>query len=239
MAYFKNGTDAIKYVRNKTDTIMLSFSRGKDSIAAWLVLREHFPRIIPVHMHAVPHLSFVDESLAYYEKFFGTHIIDVMHPAGMRTLNQYGFQSPENCSVIELFRIPNLTFNQLFIEIGKDLGLEKPWVATGVRGCDTLVRRTVWKRFGAVTENTHKFKPIIEYTKDDVLKIITANGVKLPYDYVMFGRTIGRTIWGFLKPLKEHLPDDFERIKDFYPMVDVELLRREYADDERAFRSQP
>lgn len=33
-------TEAIKYVRAQTDTVVLKFSCGKDSIAAWLVLRE-------------------------------------------------------------------------------------------------------------------------------------------------------------------------------------------------------
>lgn len=39
---------AIAHVRAQTDTVMLSFSAGKDSIAAWLALRDRFPKIIPV-----------------------------------------------------------------------------------------------------------------------------------------------------------------------------------------------
>ena len=35
---------ALAEVRAETDTVMLSFSRGKDSLAAWCVLREHSSR---------------------------------------------------------------------------------------------------------------------------------------------------------------------------------------------------
>ena len=54
---------------------LLGFSRGKDSIAAWLYLRGFFSEVIPFHCSSIPHLSFVDESLDYYEDVFKTKII--------------------------------------------------------------------------------------------------------------------------------------------------------------------
>ena len=52
----------------------LGFSRGKDSIAAWIYLKRFFKRIIPFHCASVPHLKFVDDSLEYYEDFFATKV---------------------------------------------------------------------------------------------------------------------------------------------------------------------
>ena len=45
--------EAIEWLKERTDTIVLSFSRGKDSIAAWLRYRKHF-KVLPFHLEVVP-----------------------------------------------------------------------------------------------------------------------------------------------------------------------------------------
>jgi hypothetical protein len=55
-------------------TCIFGFSRGKDSLAAWLYLRRFFKKIVPFHCCGVPHLSFVDQSLDYYDGWFGTRV---------------------------------------------------------------------------------------------------------------------------------------------------------------------
>lgn len=71
---------AIAEVRALTDVALLAFSRGKDSIATWLTLRDAGFRVVAFHMEIVPGLSFVEESLKYYEDLFGQHIYRVLHP---------------------------------------------------------------------------------------------------------------------------------------------------------------
>ena len=43
------------------ETVILAFSRGKDSLAAWLALREAGVNVVPYHMYLIPELRFVDE----------------------------------------------------------------------------------------------------------------------------------------------------------------------------------
>ena len=59
--------------------VLLSFS-GKDSLAAWLFLVERGFDVIPYFCYVVPHLSYDDEVLDYYEKFFKTKIYRFLHP---------------------------------------------------------------------------------------------------------------------------------------------------------------
>ncbi len=68
--------------------VLLAFSRGKDSIAAWLALREHGVEVVPYHLYSIPGLTFVDESLKVFEDFFDTKIIDLPHPALYRWLTR-------------------------------------------------------------------------------------------------------------------------------------------------------
>lgn len=75
MANPLSGIKTIQKVREMQDKTLLAFSTGKDAIAAWLAIREHFDEVIPYYLYLIPDLEFVEESLAYYEKFFGTKII--------------------------------------------------------------------------------------------------------------------------------------------------------------------
>ena len=70
--------------RRRSPRVLLSFSTGKDSIAAALALRRAgFDEVQPFYMYQVPgNLEFIEESLAYYERtlFDGVHIVRVPHP---------------------------------------------------------------------------------------------------------------------------------------------------------------
>lgn len=64
------------------ETVILAFSRGKDSIAAWLALREAGVEVLPYHIYLIPDLAFVDKSLAYFAEWFGCGpILNLPHPS--------------------------------------------------------------------------------------------------------------------------------------------------------------
>jgi hypothetical protein len=46
--------------------VLLGFSRGKDSLAAWLAMREHGIDVVPYHLYSIPGLRFVDDSIAFF-----------------------------------------------------------------------------------------------------------------------------------------------------------------------------
>ena len=73
------GEEVIGQVRAACQDTLLAFSAGKDAIAAWLAIRPHFERVIPYYLYLVPGLEFVEESLAFYERFFGAKIARLPH----------------------------------------------------------------------------------------------------------------------------------------------------------------
>ena len=93
------GADTIREVRAQQSETLLAFSTGKDAVAAWLAIREHFDAVHPYYLYIVPGLEFVDESLDYYERFFGVRIARLPHPSLHRMLNNFVFQPPERCAV--------------------------------------------------------------------------------------------------------------------------------------------
>ena len=76
----------IERIAETTDTVILSFSAGKDSIAAWLAIRPYFKRIVPYFLYIVPDLEFVEQSVRYYEDFFETRIYRMPHTSWFRML---------------------------------------------------------------------------------------------------------------------------------------------------------
>lgn len=96
-----SGIETIEKVRQSQDKTLLAFSTGKDAIAAWLAIRDSFDEVIPYYLYLIPDLEFVNESIDYYERFFNTKIIKLPHPSLYRLLNNFIFQPPERCLVIE------------------------------------------------------------------------------------------------------------------------------------------
>lgn len=89
------------------ENILLAFSRGKDSIAAWIALQESglFKNIIPVYLYPVPDLKFDTESLKYFEDVFQTHIYRLPHPSFYRMMYKNLFQPPGRLwAVFDFFR---------------------------------------------------------------------------------------------------------------------------------------
>lgn len=85
------GEELLAFARERfPEPWLISFSCGKDSLAAWLWLRERGIQLVPYYLYWVPGLSFVEEALAYYEEFFGTHIIRLPHPYFYRTPSASG-----------------------------------------------------------------------------------------------------------------------------------------------------
>ena len=226
-----SGPATIAAVRETTDTVLLSFSGGKDSLAAWLKLREHF-RVVPVFLYRVPGLRFVDEKLEEYEGQFGTHIIRLPHPSSYRMLGEMVFQPPENCAVIEELGLPEFryTYDDLFQLVREEWRLpETTWVATGVRSADSPNRRASINRYGSTREARKPpvMFPVHDMRKDELVQLIRSSGVKLSVDYKLFGRSFDGIDLRYLYPLAEHYPDDFRRILDFFPLADLELFRYE------------
>lgn len=208
--------------------VLLAFSRGKDSIAAWLALRDAGVDVIPYHMYLVPDLAFVEESLAYFADWFGYKIHNIPHPSLYRWIGSCTFQAPERLAIIEAARLPSPEYASIIGMLRTDLGLPADtWIADGVRACDSPVRRLSIARHGPMKAGSRKVSAIWDWSVAEVRERIEAAGVELPVEYEWFGRSFDGLDHRFLGPLRDHAPDDYQRVLDWFPLADLELFRRE------------
>jgi 3'-phosphoadenosine 5'-phosphosulfate sulfotransferase (PAPS reductase)/FAD synthetase len=222
---YSNADEICKLMAKENDTIMLSFSMGKVSIASWLFAKKHFKKIIPVYFYGIPNLEFIKKQVDYFENYFDTKIIQLPHPTLVDQLNYGLFMGINEIRIINRLQFPDVKYDSFFDLLREKYG--EMYVAIGNRACDNVQRYTSFITHGAINRNRRTFWPVFDFTDSHVLQIIQENNVKLPIDYKMFGKTFDGMQERFLLPLKNEFPEDFERIKAIFPLVELELLRYE------------
>ena len=215
-------------LREEGRTVLVAFSGGKDSIAAELALQEAGVETELAHMYLVPGLKFVEDGLARLEDQLGKRIRRYPHPSLWRWLTEYVFQPPERIGTIEATGVRTYDYAGLWKMVKKDAGLpQDTWVADGVRAADSIVRRASFTRHGLMKFDSRKVSPIADWLKAETLGIIERHGVDLPVDYQWFGRSFDGLDYRFLGPLRDNAPDDYQRVLDWFPLAELEVLRHE------------
>jgi hypothetical protein len=213
--------------------VLLAFSGGTDSIAAWLHMRGHFDRIVPVYYYLVPDLEFVEAGLRYFERWFGEKIIRLPHPSLHRMLDNLVFQPPvkSRLNVLDWAGLPALTYDSLRVAVAHmNLGWEpdQAWIAVGTRACDSPHRRMAFNKWGPVKEKGKTFYPVWDWNKARVVDTIREAGVKLPCEYRVFGRSFDGIDFRFLHGIRERWPRDYARILEWFPLAELEWKRWEF-----------
>lgn len=218
----------IAEIRAKSPEILLSFACGKDSIAAWLAVRERFEAVHAFYLYLVPGLEFVEESLDYYERFFGCRIGRYPNPNLYRMLNGLVFQPPERIEVVEQVGLPNFDRDDVAAAFAEDVGAPKDaYTAIGNRISDNLTRRMAFKRTGAINARRRTFWPVFDWSNARLRDEFRRHNVKLPIDYRLFGRSFDGIGLRYLWPIKKNFPRDYARILEWFPLADLEVWRHE------------
>lgn len=223
------GEELLAFARERfPEPWLISFSCGKDSLAAWLWLRERGIQLVPYYLYWVPGLSFVEEALAYYEEFFGTHIIRLPHPYFYRYLDDCMYQLPHQVATINAMQLADFDFIDCDHVAAECAGLVDPLVVIGIRIDDGIDRRRMVQQKGAIGLVRRRFfYPLWDWSLDQTADIIRRHGVRLSREYRIMGRTIAAWDYQYLKPLQQHFPADYERLKQWFPLIDLELFRYE------------
>ncbi|ACU37174.1 hypothetical protein [Actinosynnema mirum] len=192
-------------------------------------MREAGIEVVPYHLYLVPGMRFVDDSLKFYEDFFGTPILNLPHPSLFRWLNALLFQPPERAAVIEAAQLPEPTYEELSDLIRADLGLPEAWNADGVRAADSPNRRMAMVTHGPQREHLRKVSIVWDWRIADVRAALARHHCPLPPEYEWFGRSFDGLDFRFLDPVRRHAPDDYEQILRWFPLADLEVFRRDLA----------
>jgi hypothetical protein len=227
---YLKGREWREWVRAQSPVVMVGLSFGKDSLATFHSLLDTWSRdeIVGYWLYSHPNLDWQRRQLAYYRRELGIDIVAVPHRSLRLQLEECLYQPPQNRAVIWQHDIIGVDYEEVYASIAVAAGIaeHKPWVAHGVRAADSPVRRIVITQRGPYNLKTRTFYPIWDERKREVVERIRDLGVKLPVDYRIWGRTFDGLDHRFIAPLAEQLPEDYARLRELFPLMELEFLRR-------------
>ena len=219
-----------KIAKKSNGVVLLGFSRGKDSLCAWLQLRRYFSRIIPVYGCNLPHLEIQERALRYYEDVFGEHIIRMMFPGEFAGVKNLEFQLPDDEEFISKWNVPlGLDMNDVMNMVRYCLNLPKAWAAYGINASDSMQRRILVTQRQGIQKKAKSFYPCWDWSHEQIISTVEESGLKVAPEYNFTSRTLG----GFppirwIEPLEAAYPQDVRKLKLYYPLIWADVMRMTY-----------
>lgn len=210
--------DQIKTQATINDSVLVSFSMGKDSIAVMDMCFKYFKNVQPFFMYMVPGLKFQEEALSKYEHHYKKKIIRVPH---FETADFYRFGSFRDPD----YSVPRVKIKSIYDYLRSKTGI--CWIAGGEKINDSIVRRAMLKHSGSIDEQRLRFYPVMYWTDKDVKQYIKMHGLLYP----KFNRELGFSFHSLagkeLSAIKRIYPQDYQRILKFFPEAEAGVLQYE------------
>ena len=209
----------------------LMFSRGKDSLAAWLNLKRYFTRIIPVHCASYPGLKHVKDALDYYERMMETKIIRLVGEELAMALPRAMYQTWDDIEELEELDTPDFSKLDIIEQLRHDFNLPRAWCAVGLSMNDSIDRRIYIQKTGGKNKSNLTWYPNADWPRAEIIRAVRESGVKLSGEYRWACRTLGGVPSATVnRILREHYPEDWDRVQAMYPLAWAKTLREKYLD---------
>lgn len=209
--------EPIKAASRVTDSVIVGFSGGKDSIVTLDLCCRYFKIVHVFFMYQIPGLSFQEASIRYVENRYKVDVMRIPH-FELSNFLRYG-----------VFRKPDF-----------ELGIVKPidvytwlrlqtntwWIAAGERINDSIVRRAMIKQSGSVDYKRGRFYPIAAFTKADIVGYIKHHKLKVSPESNILGHSFRSLMPDDLSAIKKHYPSDYKKVIDWFPLAEAGLFRQ-------------
>lgn len=210
--------DPVKTMSRITDSVLVGFSGGKESIVVLDLCMRYFKNVKVFFEYMVPDLTFEERTLRWYENHYNIEII--RFPC--EDLSEYFYYG--------VFRASDPTFPHVsetdvfnYLRLQNDIW----WVATGERINDSIMRRARIKKSSSIDANFGRMYPVANWTEKEIRDYIKHKKLYLSPEQKTRGHSV--TCFGAndLTYIKEHYPEDFEKIVYLYPFAGAIVKRNE------------
>lgn len=114
--------DPIKAQSKITDSVIVAFSGGKESVVVLDLCFRYFKNVKPFFMYIAPDLSFQERTLSWYEKKYQTEIIRLPHMDVSEFFHYGSFRQPD-------YTFPIVSINDIYQYVR--LQTDMWWIAAG------------------------------------------------------------------------------------------------------------
>lgn len=203
-------------LRKETDSVIVAFSGGKESLCVLDLAVQVFPIVKLVHLEFVSGLRCVEDSLDFARLRYGLDIHYLPHAWMVNALQtgEYRFSS------YKLDKLKMLKYGDMYEVAKAELGCQH--LLTGARRSDSRQRRILMDQ--GLFPGIH---PLADWSKSHVLAYLKRHQIPLPPQ--MKGSTTNISIsmqdiiW-----LAETFPDDFDRFRKVFHFAPAAVARKRF-----------
>lgn len=211
----------ISEIKKDSDSAIILFSGGKDSIVLLDICAKEFKRIVPIYMYFVPGMGHIEKKMRQFEKIYNIEVLHLPHWA----VSHYHANSYMQVGLNDnAAKMPKLRVKDIENLARKKTGIE--WVFDGIRVADSMARRMRLKtyRLNAICDESKRAHPLSQWSKADILAYIKKNRLPAPLDYggkMVSGVDITKDS---LQTIKDKWPEDYRKIINAFPLADSILV---------------
>jgi|GEM_PF-908765 len=209
----------------ENDSCMVALSGGKDSLVVLDIACQCFKTVQAFFMWIVPGLKCVEEPVDIAAKRHGIIVHKIPHWSLAERFKKGVFSSRNRGEKLRQQSIRD-------VEAYLAQKTEIAWHAYGHRQSDSVSRLFYLRKLEGIDRKHCRLHPIWNWKNQDVAWYLKARKIQPPAD--RFGQE-GRRMQGFdLNPkslnwLRENHPEDYERVRFFFPEVDIIHERESFA----------
>ena len=208
----------LEHLRRITDRVLLAWSGGKDSVVCLDLLMAYGFTVAAFTHYAIDGFSLKESYNALiFERYGRFPLIKVPSPSRTEAhrTGMYCVPIPD---------LPKLKFRDLWEHARRETGMT--WICTGEKKNDSLERRAMTSRWGAVQVGRRHVRPLAEWSDRQVVAYCAARGIPLTSEYQVLGESLASPFYpALIVAIKELMPDDYARLKRSFPFVDACYIR--------------
>lgn len=206
----------------RSDSCLVGLSGGKDSLAVLDICMSVFKHVECYAMYLVPGLRCVEESIQRATARYGVTV----HPVPDWFLGQAIRAAIYRPHVYQAMGWRATKAVHVEATLRKQTGIT--WIAYGHRMDESLERRGMLHSISGFDEKGSRIYPIWDWSAADVWSYLRARKVQPPPS--LGGGHAVRLNTACFKWLREHYPDDLERIYEYFPFSRAILKREEFLE---------
>jgi 3'-phosphoadenosine 5'-phosphosulfate sulfotransferase (PAPS reductase)/FAD synthetase len=219
-----NARTLLQEVREQSDSILVGLSGGKDSLAVLDLCASIFPKVEAYYMYLVRDLRCVESGINYVARRYDVKVHKYPHWR-LGQFMKYGVYMPHRATAAAW---RDCRFIDIEAKAQEDSGIE--WSALGHRMTDSLERRGMLNPLQGIDHKTRRVYPIWLWKTKAVFAYLRAKRIPLPPSLSAEQRnmTSANLRVDTLIYMREHYPDDYEKMKEVFPYAEAQIKRREF-----------
>lgn len=224
MTKIETANAIVDNIREKTDTIGVMLSFGKDSLVVLDMVCPKFKKVYGIWMFFVPHLSHIQVWIDWAKaKYPNLEIVEVPH----WTLS-YMLRSGLYCAPNPKVKL--ITLNDVIKTTRIKYNIH--FMFLGMKKADGMNRRLMLNGYAEnMYENNGLVYPVAEFTQREILSYMKMHNIPEPVRYTVkkasggVGLNVECMAW-----LEEHYPEDLMKIYEYFPLSRRVLFEYHYKE---------